>query len=188
MGKGVHPVLFKVSEYQGKDTVAILELLNRQDSQLLANAGGKGKALVDAMAAAVAYLEKELGKSMAGWKWGLLHSAEFPHPMAIKKPLDRVFNAGPIPMHGDTDTVCQSSMQPDNPYQANLACPSYRQIVDLEDFGRSLWVKPPGQSGQLGSPNYADKGPKELRVAKTPKGWRIVQEEMISSSKWDGQL
>jgi penicillin amidase len=150
------PVVFKVSEFQGKDTTALLDLLASADSKLLQLMGGKEAALREALAQALAFLRQTLGKKMDRWAWGRLHQVEFPHAMAIRKPMDKVFNAGPHPIPGDTDTVFQTSIRPEIPYMANLAIPSYRQIVDLADFDRSLWIKPPGQSGQLGSPNYND--------------------------------
>ncbi|MEY3442226.1 MAG: hypothetical protein RLZZ519_507, partial [Bacteroidota bacterium] len=156
IGRGMDPVLFKVSEFQGKDTTALLDLLQNPDSKLLALAGGKAAALGKALENALRFLEATLGSDLESWQWGRLHTLEFPHAMAIQKPMDRVFNAGPYPIPGDTDTVFQTSIRPELPYSANLAIPSYRQIVDLANFDRSLWIKPPGQSGQLGSPNYDD--------------------------------
>lgn len=156
LGKGVDPVLFKVNEFQGKETVAILQLLNRGESKLLDLAGGKNAALANALKRAVSYLKTNFGADLSAWQWGRLHQVDFPHSMAIKKPLDKVFNAGLQPIPGDTDTVYQTSIQPSEPYNANLATPSYRQIIDLADFNRSLWIKPPGQSGQLGAENYTD--------------------------------
>jgi penicillin amidase len=156
IGRGMDPVVFKVSEFQGKDTTALLDLLASADSKLLQLMGGKEAALREALAQALAFLRQTLGKKMDRWAWGRLHQVEFPHAMAIRKPMDKVFNAGPHPIPGDTDTVFQTSIRPEIPYMANLAIPSYRQIVDLADFDRSLWIKPPGQSGQLGSPNYSD--------------------------------
>jgi penicillin G amidase len=156
IGRGMDPVVFKVSEFQGKDTTALLDLLGNSESKLLALMGGKEAALQLALEGAVAFLSKTLGSKLAGWQWGKLHQVEFTHAMAIQKPMDKVFNAGPHPIPGDTDTVFQSSIRPDLPYAANLAIPSYRQIVDLADWDRSLWIKPPGQSGQLGSENFSD--------------------------------
>ncbi len=156
IGRGMDPVLFKVSEFQGKDTTALLDLLQNPESKLLALAGGKAAALKKALENAILFLESTLGGDLESWQWGRIHTLEFPHAMAIQKPMDIVFNAGPYPIPGDTDTVFQTSIRPELPYSANLAIPSYRQIVDLANFDRSLWIKPPGQSGQLGSPNYDD--------------------------------
>lgn len=41
-----------------------------------------------------------------GWQWGRIHRVVFAHVLVLKKPLDQVFNRGPIPIGGDTDTPC----------------------------------------------------------------------------------
>ena len=175
LGRGVDPVLFKVNEFQGKETVAILQLLARSESKLLDLAGGKPFALLEALRRAVAYLSERFGENVAEWRWGRLHQIDFPHSMAIKKPMDKVFNAGLQPIPGDTDTVYQTSIQPALPYNANLASPSYRQIIDLSDFNRSVWVKPPGQSGQLGADNYTDQIGPWLEGRYFPMPWDRAQ-------------
>jgi penicillin amidase len=47
-------------------------------------------------------------------------------------------------------------MHPEAPYDNRAWSPSFRQIVDLEDLSRSLVIIPPGMSGHIASPNYAD--------------------------------
>jgi penicillin G amidase len=76
--------------------------------------------------------------------------------LSLQKPLDQVFNRGPFSIGGDTDTPCQTSTHPATPYGNNLNSPSNRHIIDLGNFSRSLWIFPPGQSGQLGSQHYDD--------------------------------
>lgn len=177
IGMGVHPLFFRVNEFQGKDTNALMDLLENPDSQLIRKAGGRDLLLQEGLRAAVTVLEEALGKDMARWEWGRLHLLEFKHAMATRKPLDKAFNIGPIPMAGDTDTVCQTSMQPESGYLANLAAPSYRQIIDLEDFSRSWWVMPPGQSGHRGSPQYEDQVQPWLEGRYFPMMWDREQVE-----------
>jgi penicillin amidase len=52
--------------------------------------------------------------------------------------------------------VLQTSIRPDAAYQNNNVSPSYRQIVDTGNLGRSQAMHAPGQSGHLGSPHYGD--------------------------------
>jgi len=40
---------------------------------------------------------------------GKLHRVSFAHALALQKPLDQVFNRGPFPIGGDTDTPCQTA-------------------------------------------------------------------------------
>lgn len=156
MGKGFHPLLKSAQEFYGYDTVTMLRLLDNPDSWWIQQAGGREALVMRSLQQAVSWLRGELGPDAASWKWGRLHQVPFSHALSLQKPLDRVFNRGPFPIGGDTDTPCQTAMQPDNPYGNNLCSPSNRHIIDLGDFSRSLSIFPPGQSGQLGSPHYDD--------------------------------
>lgn len=177
IGKGPNELYFPVTEYQGHDAPLLFSLLADPKSEWVKACGGREQLLKDSMAKAVEWLKKHHGNEMSDWKWGNLHKVEFPHPMAVRKPLDRVFNVGPFPIGGDTDTVCQTAFKPQSPYNADQACPSYRQIVDLKDFNRSIWVLPPGQSGQLGSKHYDDQVKAWLDGKYFPMVWDRTQVE-----------
>lgn len=156
MGAGLDPVIFANSEYLGQGTVVLLEMLKKEDSVWVKQAGGKGKVLLASMKRSVAYLKQKLGNNPKDWKWGKLHTISFPHAFSVKPPMDRIFNLGPLEMAGDTDTVAQMAFVPHEPYEGGAVVPSYRQIIDMGDFSQSVWVMPPGASGQLGSPHYGD--------------------------------
>lgn len=156
MGLGFHPLLFFASEFYGHDTVAMLRLLDEPDSWWVHEAGGKEALLSKSLKQAVAWLRNELGPDPGGWQWGRIHGAIFAHTLGLQKPLDRVFNRGPYPIGGDTDTVCQTAMNPEDPYDNKAWAPSFRQIIDLGDLSRSVAMHPPGQSGHLASPHYDD--------------------------------
>ena len=155
-GKGLNPVLLDASELYGHDTVALLRMLQDPDSWWVKQAGGRGSVLTRGLKQAVSWLRAELGDDVDAWQWGKIHRAAFPHALGLQKPLDQVFSRGPYPIGGDTDTPCQTAIQPDDPYDVKAWAPSFRQIVDLGDLGCSLTVTPPGQSGHLGSPHYDD--------------------------------
>lgn len=171
VGKGVHDVFFKVCEFQGKETNALLEIIANPGSKVLQNAGGRAEVLTRSLEEAVQYLKKELGGKLKSWQWGRLHQVSFRHAMTAKPPFGKVFNTAPRPIGGDTDTVHQASMQPDQGFAANLALPSYRQVIDLSDFNNSVWVVPPGQSGQLGSPHREDQMEAWMNGAYFPMLW-----------------
>lgn len=149
VGKGPHAVFFRVSEFQGRETNALFDLLENGDSQVLKQVGGQEKVLRRALEVAVGEMEKDLGGRMENWAWGNIHQLEFRHALAVRPELGRIFNVGPIPVGGDTDTICQMSMQPEEGYKANLASPSYRQLIDMGAYDKSYWVMPPGVSGHL---------------------------------------
>jgi penicillin amidase len=155
-GKGFHPLLMAASEFYGHDTVTLLRLLDQPESWWVQQAGGREALLTHGLKQAVEWLRVTLGSATAGWQWGRLHRVAFPHTLAAQKPLDVVFNRGPYPCGGDTDTVCQVAYQPDDPYDGKGWAPGYRQVIDLGDLSRSLWITAPGQSGQLGSKHYDD--------------------------------
>jgi penicillin amidase len=97
--------------------------------------------------------------------------------MAIQKPLDRVFNRGPLPIGGDTDTPCQTAIAAEAPYDNKAWAPSFRQIVDLGDLSRSVIIHPPGQSGVLGSPHYDDLADLWIKGEYHPMLWTREQVE-----------
>ena len=156
LGKGFHPLLMAASEFYGHDTAALLRLLDQPESWWLRQAGGCEAVVTRSLKQAIAWLRTTLGPEVQQWQWGRLHQATFPHALALQKPLDVVFNRGPYPIGGDTDTLCQTAMLPDDPYDNKAWAPTYRQIVDLGDLSRSQWIYAPGQSGQLGSKHYDD--------------------------------
>ena len=130
-----------------------------------------------------AFLRRELGPDPAGWRWGRLHQLGFPHALGLQPPLDRVFDRGPYPVGGDTDTVCQMAAAPGESFNAKGWAPTYRQVVDLADLSRSVWIQPPGQSGRLGSPHYDDLAHPWLEGEYLPMLWTREQVEEAAVSR-----
>jgi penicillin amidase len=105
------------------------------------------KALEASLSETLKLLEQRLGADMSRWQWGSIHQIHFRHP------LDRAeFNRGPFPRSGDATTVMAASGA--NFMQANGA--SYRQILDVADWDRSVMTNVPGESGDPSSPHYSD--------------------------------
>ena len=105
------------------------------------------KALETSLSETLKILEARLGPDMDRWQWGAVHQIQFRHP------LDRPeFNRGPFARNGDGNTVMAASGA--NFVQSNGA--SYRQIMDLADWDRSVMTNVPGESGDPSSRHYAD--------------------------------
>lgn len=105
-------------------------------------------------AAAVERTKKLLGDDPQSWSWGKLHTVTFEHPLASLGPAyAKAFNLGPVPRGGDVHTP-NNTRHDDNFRQVHGA--SYRQVFDLADWDRGVATSVPGQSGQPGSPHYAD--------------------------------
>ena len=105
-------------------------------------------------AAAVGKVKVLLGDDPAQWSWGKLHTATLHHPLGGLGPAyAKAFDLGPVPRDGDAQTP-NNTRHDDQFRQVHGA--SYRQLFDLGDWDRGLATSVPGQSGQPGSPHYAD--------------------------------
>jgi penicillin amidase len=183
MGQGFHPLLFLAHEFYGHDTVTLLRLLDQPDSWWMEKAGGRQALLERSLKQAVEWLRRELGPDPDGWQWGKIHRVTFEHSLALRKPLDLVFNRGPYPIGGDTDTPCQTAMLPGAPYDSQACSPTFRMVADMGDLSRSLAVAPPGQSGQLGSPHYDDMIEPWLKGEYHPMLWTREQVEAEAKNR-----
>jgi len=156
MGKGFHPLLNQSNEFYGHDTSVMLRLIDNPDSWWVKQAGGRDIVLSRSLKETVGWLHGNLGADESEWGWGKIHRVNFVHSLSLQKPFDQVFDRGPFPIGGDTDTPCQTAMNPDAPYDNKGWSPSFRQIVDMGDLSSAVTIVPPGQSGQLTSPHYDD--------------------------------
>ncbi len=188
VGKGLN-VLSATNSYAGRSTPLLIMLLNESDNRWFAPSalpnGPKTwqEAMQVSLQGALDELRGKLGRNMAGWQWGKLHSITFGHPLGQVKPLNRIFNRGPFPVSGDTDTVCQMAFTPGKPYAATSWVPSFRQIIDLGDTRSGLFGYPTGQSGHPGSPHYADMIETWLEVKHFPLLFERDQIEAATEGK-----
>jgi penicillin amidase len=79
--------------------------------------------------------------------WGKLHQVEFQHPLNRKS-----FNRGPFPRGGDAQTVNNTG----GSLTRQTSGASYRHILDLSDWDKSVMTNTPGEVGDPASPHYAD--------------------------------
>jgi penicillin amidase len=122
-------------------------------------AAARAAVVTRALKEALASLRAALGSDPTRWRWGALHQAHFAHPLASVAPLNLAFDIAPVERPGDSVTVDvggAGGFSADPASYGQHTIPSMREIVDLSDFDRSLWVIPAGESGQPYSPHYAD--------------------------------
>jgi penicillin amidase len=184
MGKGFHPLLNHSNEFYGHDTVILFRLLDNPDSWWVRSAGGRDVVISKSLKLAIGWLRENLGTEEENWSWGRIHTVSFEHSLGLQKPLDQVFNRGPFPIGGDTDTPLQTAMHAEHPYENKAWSPSFRQIVDMGDLSRSVMIVPPGQSGQLTSPHYDDMVQPWLEGIFHPMLWTRTQVDAESASKF----
>jgi penicillin amidase len=182
-GDGPDPILQNTSEFTGHSVVTILRLLADPASTWVVEAGGRAAVVERSLAETARWLRGRLGASSEAWRWGRLHQLSAPHALGVRPPLDRVFGLGPYPIGGDTDTVCQTAFLPNEPYHPRVCAPSYRQIVDLGDLDSAQHIAPPGNSGLLGDPHYADLLPLWLRGEYLPALWSRAQVEHEAAAR-----
>jgi len=121
-------------------------------------------------AQALDVLGNQFGDEPPKWVWGRLHTATFDHPLGSVKPLDRIFNRGPIPVNGYGFTVNNTGFDYKEPFAVETVV-SYRQIVDLGDLANSVSMHTTGQSGQPFHRHYGDMIPRWQAVEYHPMLW-----------------
>jgi penicillin amidase len=96
-------------------------------------------------------LAGRLGRDSSGWSWGTMHRAFFDHPLAASPAARAVLNAPDVPRGGDSTTPNATGSG-----ARQTAGASFREVIDVSDWDRSMTINVPGASGQPGSPHYAD--------------------------------
>jgi penicillin amidase len=86
---------------------------------------------------AIAELTKTQGTDWTAWRYGRLHTRDFPHPFVM------AFDLPTVERSGGKGAVAADGA-------------SYREIMDVADWDRSVVTNVPGQSGQPESPFYGN--------------------------------
>ena len=133
-----------------------LALLAAPDARLGADpVAGRDALLARSLEEAVAELRTRLGPDPGGWRYG---QARFKHVL-LRHPLGAAVDSatrarlevGPLPRGGSATTVNATGNADNQTHGA-----SFRIVVDLADWDRSLGTNTPGQSGDPRSPHYRD--------------------------------
>lgn len=111
---------------------------------------GRDAVLVESLRQAVAETFRLLGDDPAKWRWGALHRTGFKHPLAALD--EKRFGLPVFEMGGDGSTVHVTT---GGAFDVSHGA-SFREILDVADWDRSVATSVPGQSGQPGSPHYGD--------------------------------
>lgn len=139
--------------YYGVDV--LLNLLKYPDTRFGVNPeDGRDRTLKRVLILAIRNLSDRYGPDMTQWRWGQMHTVTFAHPLNGRVN-DMRFTRGPYPRGGDSHTVNHTS-EPLQTDWAQTSGATYRQILDVGDWDRSVAINAPGQSGQPGSPRYDD--------------------------------
>ena len=99
------------------------------------------------LGAALAEIRERLGAGQAEWKWGNLHKVYFRHALGVKS-LGLAAHARP----GDGYTVNATG----GPHESQTHGATYREVLDVSDWDRSVMTNVPGESGVPGDAHYGD--------------------------------
>ncbi len=106
----------------------------------------------------ISELDTKMGKEVANWKWGKIHTLTLGHPLGSNKILDFIFhfNRGPFEVGGSFHTIAAYSYKFDNINCIVTSGASQRQIYDLGKWDNSVSVIPAGNSGIVSNAYYSD--------------------------------
>ncbi|HEV8582248.1 MAG TPA: penicillin acylase family protein [Thermoanaerobaculia bacterium] len=113
----------------------------RRDAVLL-------KSLEEAMAEA----KEKLGPDPETWRWGAIHTLALRHVLATGPERQALFGLPAVERGGDGDTL---NVGVGTGFEVAHGA-SFREVLDVADWDRSVATNVPGQSGQPGSPHYGD--------------------------------
>ncbi|MEI6814905.1 MAG: penicillin acylase family protein, partial [bacterium] len=134
-------------------TGRVLELLTTPNTRVTAAA--RDSIVLRALDVAVADLTKRFGADASKWQYGQpgYHHALITHPLspAVNEALRKQLDVGPAPRGGDATTVGATG---NGGNQTSGA--SFRIVVDLADWERTVGTNTPGQSGDPLNPHYRD--------------------------------
>jgi penicillin amidase len=119
---------------------------------------GRDQALLATLERAVGQLTNRLGRDLGKWRWGDLHTATFENQSLGQSgiwPIEQLFNRGPVEVDGSIGTLNNTAYELGGDFAVETV-PSYRQVIDLQDFGRSVSMHTTGQSGHPFQPHYDD--------------------------------
>lgn len=137
-----------------------------------------------ALADAIKLLRERHGSDESAWVWGNIRPLTLRHRLGDKKPLDRIFNIGPLPGWGDGTTVNQAGMDFSEPFRHTTVTAHLRSVFDIGNWGASRFVLLGGQSGNPLSRHYSDFVPLYLRGQGVPVHWDdpVVARHAVSTT------
>ncbi|KGT01287.1 penicillin amidase family protein [Burkholderia pseudomallei] len=133
----------------------VLRYLRQPDGAFGADpVAGRDALLLAALRDGLANARAKLGENVDAWRWGRLHHAQFDHQLAGVLPAFGAFGTERYAVGGNDDTVHRGTYRPSDFRQTSGA--SYRQVIDVADWDRSMIQNTPGQSGDPRSPFHAN--------------------------------
>lgn len=131
----------------------LMRALRLDDRAMLGELESWDAAIEQALAQAALRLRERFGPDPTSWRWGDAHWMTWRHNLGRNAELGAIFNLPNTEVGGDGATLWATQARYGRGSDHGV---SYRQILDLRDLNAARIVIPPGNSGQPGSPHYAD--------------------------------
>jgi penicillin amidase len=154
MGRGFHP-LFGMTFFAARRIGHLVKNIKTKPNNWFSASSWEIKG-EEALGNAIKTLKNNYGHKIADWKWGSRRKLTISHPLASQKPLDRIFNLGPVALGGDANTVSQAASPPSDPFSRITPIASMRMSIDVGKWQNNRFVLSSGQSGNPLSPHYDD--------------------------------
>jgi penicillin amidase len=179
MGKGFHPMIPRA--FFGISWLSKLsdQIQHKPEGVLR---GSWDDEIADALMRAVMKLKEGFGSTPKSWAWGQTRPLTLLHPFGNRPPMDKIFNLGPFPWGGDTQTVSQAGRMLTDLTANPPAIANLRMAVDVGNWENNYFVLAGGQSGNPLSPHYADMLELWKRGEGIPIAWSQESIQRISVS------
>jgi penicillin amidase len=139
---------------------AVIDLLEAPDKSLGSNPiAARDAILRESFADAVREVTQLLGPDTTNWAWGKLHHAEFQHvlsPLADSATKAQM-TVAPLQMGGSAYSPHAAAYRLTDFRITSGA--SFRMVIDVGNWDKSVAINTPGQSGNPFSPHYRDMAP-----------------------------
>jgi penicillin amidase len=150
-----------------QDTESLLRAVEQPDPRLGADpAAARDSLLARCLVAAFRDCGERMGLSPSEWSWGRLHHGHFSHALSGLSPENAHLDVGEFPIGGSANTPMHTGYRPSD-FRCNWGA-SVRMVMDVGEWDNSLCINAPGQSGDPGSPHYADLAPHWARGEYVP--------------------
>ena len=168
MGTGA--TLFGGTTFNGRQVAPLVQRMKEQPEGWFARSWSEEMA--DALTQVVASLQTQLGPDSSQWAWGKLRMLTLKHPLfGSIPPWQRIFNLGPFPQGGDSNTVFQAGVKIADPTRGVEFFPAVRMVADVGQWSSTRWMLCGGQSGNPFSPHFADLLPSWQSGEGVPIAW-----------------
>lgn len=152
------------------------DLLHSDETGWFSDDAERTAAIRAAFDEALDWLEERFGPDPTAWQWGAIHRLGAVHPAARTELQHELLDMPYQPHPGGASTLASAFYNPPGSFDTRLGA-NYRFLASLGADQETRVICWPGQSGQPGSPHYADQVETYLRGehATIPFAWPEVE-------------